>query len=67
MNNEQKFTPKYWVGHNVKEDDVYINTASKSYDGAYSLMETMFGDFSYSESLKVSLMEIKPVKLGEDK
>lgn len=29
MNNQQKHAPKYWVLHNIEEDDVIIRSASK--------------------------------------
>ena len=32
MNKEQPFTPKYWVVHDVENDDVLLHTASKSRD-----------------------------------
>lgn len=31
MKNKQKLTPKYWIGHDPKTEDVYIDTAAKDY------------------------------------
>jgi len=30
MNNNQKFSPKYWVVHDISTDDVFIDTACKT-------------------------------------
>lgn len=37
MNNSQKLSPKYWVVHDKRTDDVFIETAHKSKDGAWLL------------------------------
>lgn len=34
MRKGQPFTPKYWIVHHVKTDDVYIQTASKTEEEA---------------------------------
>lgn len=31
MKNSQNLTPKYWMVHDVTTDDVFIDTASKTY------------------------------------
>jgi hypothetical protein len=31
MKKDQKLTPKYWIGHDPKTDDVYISSAAKDY------------------------------------
>ena len=60
-----KYTPKYWVGHNKSEPDVhFMYTASKSRDGAVMGMEHLFGeDWFFDEDLEVILIEIKKVQL----
>ncbi len=64
MNTEQEFTPKYWVGHNPEKDDVYLDTASKSWDDADKKMRLLFGeDYQYETVYKVSLVEIRLVDL----
>jgi hypothetical protein len=37
MLRSQKFTPKYWVIHDPESDDIIIETASKSAEGAAEL------------------------------
>lgn len=36
MNQDQAYTPKYWVVHDPFTDDIIPETMSKSRDGAYS-------------------------------
>ena len=31
MNNQQKFTPKYWAVHDTQSDDIFIKSLSKNY------------------------------------
>lgn len=62
MNDYQKLSPKYWVGHNKATDDVFIETAEKSYEWAMDKMELKFGDEFYENpNLEIILVEIKQV------
>jgi hypothetical protein len=62
MNEAQKYTPKYWVGHNKETDDVFITTASKNKGDVYLHMEATFGeDFYLDDNFEVILIEIKQV------
>lgn len=64
MKNDQKLTPKYWVGHNKATDDVFIGTATKSRDYTIALMESYFGeDWFLDEDFEIILVEVKPVDL----
>ena len=66
MKSNQQFTPKYWVFHNTRTDDVFIDTAAKnlieSKKLASELHPTAFekyefhGDCSYYQ---FSLIEVK--------
>jgi len=68
MKTDQQFTPKYWVAHDPREDDVYMETSSKSYDECYQQIKAlMFSEEALvtameNEEIKISLMEIKFVK-----
>ena len=60
MNNEQEFTPKYWVVHDKEDDDILISTASKAKDNACSKMKQIFGDRCFEDGrYSVDLVEIK--------
>ena len=37
MKDSQKYSPKYWVVHDKKSDDVFINTASKNRQASVEL------------------------------
>lgn len=64
MNNNQKLSPKYWVGHSKKTDDVFIETIDKSYSRVLDNMDLMFGDSWYEDdNYEVILIEIKEVIL----
>lgn len=64
MNKQQPLTPKYWIGHDESTDDVYIDTASKCCLDCETKMNEKFGDRWYEvETIKVSLMEIRLVKV----
>lgn len=63
MNTTQKFTPKYWVGHNKTTDDVFPSTLAKGYSVAELLMEGEFGGkYWEDEDLEIILVEIKMVE-----
>ena len=62
MNNDQEFTPKYWIGHSLTCSDVFLNTANKDRHASCRMMEKQFGeDWFMDESLSVDLFEIKEV------
>lgn len=77
MNDQQKLSPKYWVVHDKKSDDVFINTASKNRqnaidifmdDNSWDRWETYLEDddllemFDNDEDLEVISIEIKETK-----
>ena len=67
MKQGQQFTPKYWVFHNTDTDDVYLDTAAKSWDDCVISTEQLhlneLMDFYNNESTSyaISLVEIKIV------
>lgn len=59
MNIEQKLTPKYWVGHKIDSDDVFLVTANKDQRDACVAMLKLFGvDWVIDENLAVDLIEL---------
>lgn len=38
MNKDQKYSPKYWVCHHPKDEDVSLNTADKVYSTSIQKM-----------------------------
>ena len=58
MKQYQHFTPKYWVVHDKTSDDVFLWTASKSYQGAISSWEVK-NDFHENENLECILIEVR--------
>lgn len=68
MNTNQKHTPKYWVAHDPTIDDVYVDTADKSYDGCYERISELMMGQEYLEGamqenrIKISLVEINLIK-----
>lgn len=63
MKADQKLTPKYWVGHHKKSDDVFTNTLCKDYNDTLKQMEDIFGeDWFLDEDFDIILIEIKEVK-----
>lgn len=64
MKTNQQLTPKYWVGHNKQTDDVFLDTACKSYKDVLSCMESRYGeDWFMDENFDIILVEIKQVSL----
>lgn len=60
MKSDQMFTPKYWVLHNKSEDDVYLQTASKTYDDCCTFADAMCGEEWWdNDNLEVILVEIR--------
>jgi len=80
MNKDQKFTPKYWVVHDKKIDDVLLWTASKSMQGAVDNWVNntcIVCDVSCTEAMELwhseeyedfvpVLIEVRVVDLGEE-
>ncbi len=64
MEQDQKFTPKYWIAHSVCRDDVYLGTAAKSWSECQENVERIFGDLGDSvlDNLLISLCEIRLVQ-----
>ena len=44
MKEKQTFIPKYWIFHNKVSDDVFINTAHKSFDDCRLLAGVLHKD-----------------------
>jgi hypothetical protein len=67
MKSNQKFSPKYWVVHDVSTDDVFIDTASKSLAEAEHKYITKYLrpdrslDYYDNDNLKCILIKIKEV------
>jgi hypothetical protein len=57
MNSNQKMTPKYWVAHDTRTDDVFINTASKSLVVCRNLM-LIEGCEEYIDYILVALVHV---------
>ena len=64
MKSDQKYTPKYWVAHNTKSDDVYITTAHKSMDAARRRAIVYLGEEIDEDYIGMVLIEIKLVDIG---
>ena len=67
MNAIQILTPKYWIGHDTKTDDVFLLTAKKDYSSCYDRMSEYFGDDwkDNNTSFEISLVEINLVEMKE--
>lgn len=64
MNKQQKHLPKYWVLHNIEEDDIIIASAAKYRPTVVSFAEKMYGeDWILDESFVISLVEINLVEM----
>jgi len=60
MKIDQKYTPKYWIGHRKSDDDVFVTTANKGRKDTVQAMEELFGeDWFMDEDLEVIIFEIK--------
>ena len=49
------YTPKYWIGHSLKEDDVFLTTAKKSYQEAHDAMNELLGE-EWTANAKYEIM-----------
>jgi hypothetical protein len=62
MKKDQALTPKYWIGHNVNTDDVYLKTAAKGFDEAEGHMIRIFGENWWDDPAnRIELFEINLV------
>lgn len=68
MNSDQKFTPKYWIAHYTKNDDVLLDTASKCRSTTVEILEKQRRvPFETLEKIgyAVDLFEIRIINLDE--
>lgn len=64
MNTNQKYTPKYWVVHNPKTEDVYIDTLDKSLTGSCDKFLELYPGIRsglFDGSFKCELIELQLV------
>jgi len=62
MKSNQKYSPKYWMGHYKQNDDVMLFSASKNREECCKLMEEAYGeDWFLDEDFDVILVEINQV------
>lgn len=64
MKNDQKFTPKYWVGHSKNSDDVVIATARKNYYDAEKELISLVGEDYENEGYEIKCVEVRLVTDG---
>lgn len=65
MTPDQAFTPKYWVLHDPKSDEVYLDTVSKIYSTCANLAFTLHDFVPGDSNLCISLIEIKLVDMSQ--
>ena len=71
MKQDQAFTPKYWVFHNTKDTDVFLDTADKSLGGCGELAKKLhpkafdkyecycdYSDYTFS-LIEIKIIEVK--------
>lgn len=64
MKQDQKFTPKYWMGHHKQTDDVMLFSASKNRLDCCKLLDEAYGeDWFMDENFEVILVEINQVNV----
>lgn len=63
MKPDQQFTPKYWVGHDSRTDDIIPETLSKRYDFADIFLENAVGYWQENDRYEIILVEIKRVEI----
>lgn len=64
MKYDQKYSPKWWVGHSKEQEGIIVCTMSKTRSEAVNEMEFLFGeDWHENEALEVILVEIKMVNV----
>lgn len=62
MNSNQKYSPKYWIVHDISTDDVFLHTASKTRSRAIQKHEDLYGCFAEDLNTRCSLFELKLVE-----
>lgn len=66
MDNNQKYLPTYWVHHRPGEDDVFIESASKSLFESEDKMKEILGEEQFleeiGETLFSTMIQIKIIK-----
>ena len=58
MKNEQRYTPKYWVLHDKRTDDVFIETLDKSGDGCAAKASKIKPNWRQNDNLAIELIQI---------
>ena len=67
MRSNQKFTPKYWVGHRKDSDEILIVTMYKSRRDTWDAMTNLLGeDWEHTDKYYINLVEVKIICLGDD-
>jgi len=70
MNSDQILTPKYWMVHNTKTDDVFIDTARKCRSDAIEVFEKnhcekeVFFETLETVGYAVDLFELRIINLA---
>lgn len=63
MKDNEKHLPKYWVGHNRNDSDVFLNTAYKYRQDTDDAMQRMFGlDWEENNALEIILVQLEKVQ-----
>jgi len=66
MNEDQELSPKYWIGHSKKSDDVFLDTASKGFNDTSLNMFSVFGrNWLDDEDKEIGLFELKQIPIKE--
>lgn len=64
MKLDQKFTPKYWVGHHKQNDDIMVFSMAKSRDACVRELEQAYGeDWFIDDNIEVILIEIRALSV----
>lgn len=62
MKTQQKYSTKYWVGHNINKDDIIVNTLFKSRHDTEQAMTEIIGEEWYDwPEYQIILVEILEV------
>lgn len=66
MKANQRYSPKFWIGHDKQTDDVIIGTGTKSFAWTENRMKEMFGeDWMEDENLEIILVEVNLIWSNE--
>lgn len=70
MKHNQEYTPKYWVGHDPRTDDIYIDTARKSKGEAEAALKKLlmcnedeYSKFIENGEIDVIIIEIRMLEI----